>query len=72
MQIRRPDARRVHARLLLYGVTRFRARRGWCVCSSALGLRSSSEALYDGNPVTAARLNRPATARPWRHLPAWG
>jgi hypothetical protein len=47
MQIRRPDARRVHARLLLYGVTRFRARRGWCVCSSALGLRSSSEALCD-------------------------
>jgi hypothetical protein len=48
MQIRRPEARRVqHAGLLLYGVTRFRARRGWFVCSSALGLRSSSEALCD-------------------------
>jgi hypothetical protein len=47
MQIRRPDARRVNARLLMHSVTRFWARRGVCVCSSALGLRSSSEALCD-------------------------
>jgi hypothetical protein len=28
MQIRRPDARRVNARLLMHSVTRFWARRG--------------------------------------------